>query len=85
VRTSPYAAVRKAVTSVATRYLRQQENIRSIRTGRYADFLVVDGDPLRDPRELRRLNTVYRGGIGYHPEVLLAQVPKPKSTTGQTT
>ncbi|MBV8055024.1 MAG: amidohydrolase family protein [Deltaproteobacteria bacterium] len=71
----------KAVTSVAARYLRQQENIGSITTGRYADFLVVDGDPLRDPRELRRLTTVYRGGVAYKPEALLAQVPK--STIGQ--
>ena len=71
----------KAVTSVAARYLRQQENIGSITAGRYADFLVVDGDPLRDPRELRRLTTVYRGGIAYKPETLLAQVPK--STIGQ--
>ena len=71
----------KAATSVAARYLRQQENIGSITAGRYADFLVVDGDPLRDPRELRRLTTVYRGGIAYKPETLLAQVPK--STIGQ--
>jgi imidazolonepropionase-like amidohydrolase len=66
----------KAVTSVAAWYLRQQENIGSIAAGRYADFLIVDGDPLRDPRELRRLKTVYRGGVAYQPEVLLAQVPK---------
>ncbi len=71
----------KAVTSVAARYLRQQENIGSITAGRYADFLVVDGDPSRDPRELRRLTTVYRGGVAYKPEALLAHVPK--STIGQ--
>ena len=71
----------KAVTSVAARYLRQQENIGSITAGRYADLLMVDGDPLRNPRELRRLTTVYRGGIAYKPELLLAQVPK--STIGQ--
>ena len=71
----------KAVTSVAARYLRQQENIGSIAAGRSADFLVVDGDPLRDPRKLRRLTTVYRGGIAYKPDALLAMVPK--STVGQ--
>jgi imidazolonepropionase-like amidohydrolase len=71
----------KAVTSVAARYLRQQNNIGSIAGGRYADLLVIDGDPLCDPRELRRLTTVYRGGIAYKPEALLAQVPK--STVAQ--
>jgi hypothetical protein len=65
----------KAVTAVAARYLRQQENLGTIAAGRYADFLVVDGDPLRDPRELRRLTTVYRGGVAYQREALLEQVP----------
>jgi imidazolonepropionase-like amidohydrolase len=71
----------KALTSVAARYLRQQEHLGSVVAGRYADFLVVEGDPLRDPRELRRLSTVYRGGIAYQPEALLAQAPK--SNIGQ--
>jgi cytosine/adenosine deaminase-related metal-dependent hydrolase len=66
----------KAVTSVAARYLRQQDNIGSIAPGRYADFLVIDGDPLRDVRELRKLTSVYRGGIAHDPQAILAQVPK---------
>jgi imidazolonepropionase-like amidohydrolase len=66
----------KAVTSVAARYLRQHDNIGSVAPGRYADFLVVDGDPLRDVRELRKLNTVYRGGVAYDPQAILARAPK---------
>jgi imidazolonepropionase-like amidohydrolase len=66
----------KAVTSVAAKYLRQQENIGSIAPGRYADFLVGDGDPLRHTREIRQLTTVYRGGVAHDPQKLLAQVPK---------
>jgi imidazolonepropionase-like amidohydrolase len=66
----------KAVTSVAAKYLRQQDNLGSIAPGRYADFLVVDGDPLRDAREIRKLTTVYRGGAAHEPQKLLAQVPK---------
>lgn len=68
-------AALKAVTSVAARYLRQQDNIGSIAPGRYADFVVVDGDPLRDVRELRKITTVYRGGHAYEPQTLLAGVP----------
>lgn len=69
-------AALKAVTSVAARYLRQHENIGTIAPGRYADLLIVDGDPTRDVRELRKLTTVYRGGVAYDPKALLAQVPK---------
>jgi imidazolonepropionase-like amidohydrolase len=65
----------KAVTSVAARYLRKQDDIGSIAPGHYADLLVVDGDPLRDVRELRKLSTVYRGGVAYEPQKLLATVP----------
>ena len=68
-------AALKAVTSVAARYLRQQDNIGSVAPGRYADLLIVDGDPLNDPRELRKLTSVYRGGSAYDPQALLAQVP----------
>ncbi len=65
----------KAVTSVAARYLRKQDDIGSIAANRYADMLIVDGDPLRDVRELRKLTTVYRGGVAYEPQKLLATVP----------
>lgn len=73
----------KAVTSVAATYLRQQENLGSITPGRYADFLVVDGDPLRDAREIRKLTTVYRGGTAHDPQKLLAQVPKSDAARSQ--
>ena len=69
------AAIR-AVTSVAARYLRQQDNLGSVAPGRYADLLIDDGDPVSDLRELRKLKTVYRGGVAYDPKALLAQVPQ---------
>ena len=65
----------KAVTSVAARYLRQEDNVGSVATGRYADFSILDGDPLRDVRELRSTTTVVRGGVRYNPAELLEQVP----------
>ena len=65
----------KAVTSVAARYLRQQDNVGSVTAGRYADFSILDGDPLRDVRELRSTTTVVRGGVPYNPSELLEQVP----------
>lgn len=65
----------KAVTSVAARYLRKQDDIGSVAPGRYADFSIVDGDPLRDVRDLRKITTVYRGGKAHDPQTLLAGVP----------
>jgi hypothetical protein len=46
------------------------------RIARHADLLIVDGDPISDVRELRKLKTVYRGGVAYDPKALLAQVPQ---------
>ncbi len=66
----------KSVTSVAATYLRRAQDIGAVLPGRYADFLVVDGDPLRDVRELRKLKTVYRGGRGYKPTELKAACPR---------
>jgi imidazolonepropionase-like amidohydrolase len=65
----------KAVTSVAARYLRQQDNVGSVAAGRYADFSILDGDPLRDVRELRSTTAVVRSGVSYNPAELLEQVP----------
>jgi enamidase len=66
----------KAVTATAARYLRQQDNLGTLAPGRYADMLVVDGDPIRDVRDLRKLKTVYRGGVAHDPQALLARVPQ---------
>jgi imidazolonepropionase-like amidohydrolase len=66
----------QAVTSVAARYLRQQDNIGSVAPRCYADFLIIGGDPLRDARELRKLTTVYRGGVAHDPQAILARAPK---------
>ena len=67
----------QAVTSAAARHLRREQDIGSRwQPGRYADFLVIDGDPLRHTRELREVATVYRGGKPHKPEELLALVPQ---------
>ena len=38
--------------------------------------IIVDGDPLRDVRDLRKLTTVYRGGTAYNPQEILARAPR---------
>lgn len=66
----------QSVTAVAARYLRQETNIGSVSPGCYADFIVVDGDPLRDTRELRKAVTVYQGGVAHDPAALLSEVAR---------
>ena len=69
-------AALRAVTSVAAHYLRADKDIGVIAPGRYADFLVLSGDPLKDVKELRTLETTYRGGIAYNPQQLIADAPQ---------
>ena len=68
-------AALRAVTSQAARYLRKEGDIGSIAPGRFADLLVVNGDPLSDVRDLRKLTTVYKGGVQYQPADILAGIP----------
>jgi hypothetical protein len=62
----------KSVTSVPATYLRREADVGAVAPGRYADLLVVDGDPLRDVRTLRNLEAVYLGGVRHNPADLLA-------------
>ncbi|MFZ5653517.1 MAG: amidohydrolase family protein [Pseudomonadota bacterium] len=69
-------AALRAVTHTAAEYLRAERDIGAVAPGRYADFLVLSGDPIRDVRELRSLELVYRGGVAHRPAELLARVPR---------
>lgn len=66
----------RAVTSVAANYLRADQDIGAVAPGRYADFLVLAGDPLNNVKELRTLETTYRGGVAYDPKALIAAAPQ---------
>jgi len=69
-------AALRAVTHTAASYLRAERDLGAVAPGRYADFLVLDGDPIRDVRELRSLEQVWRGGVAYRPAELIARVPR---------
>ena len=69
-------AALRAVTHTAAGYLRAERDLGAVVPGRYADFLVLGGDPIRDVRELRSLEQVYRGGVAHRPEELIARVPR---------
>lgn len=65
----------RAVTSRAALALRKQNDIGAVAPGRYADMLVIDGDPLRDITAMRRVATVFKGGISYDPAAILRELP----------
>jgi imidazolonepropionase-like amidohydrolase len=58
----------QSATGWAAECVGQEKNIGTVTSGKYADFLVVDGDPLKDIGVLRRrdaIKMVMKGGIAY--------------------
>jgi hypothetical protein len=65
----------RAVTSKAAIALRKQEDIGAVAPGRFADLVVVDGDPLDDITRMRRIVSVYKGGVSYDPRAIFKELP----------
>lgn len=60
----PMAAI-KAATINAAELLGEKERLGSIETGKLADIVAVDGDPLSDPRVFGRVVFVMKDGMVY--------------------
>ena len=54
-----------AATRSASDLLGASQHVGSLQKGRYADVVAVDGDPLKDISELRRVKFVMKGGVVY--------------------
>jgi enamidase len=61
-------------TSNGARYLQQDKRIGTIAAGMQADLVVVAGDPSRDISDVRKVETVFRKGVGFDPQKLIASV-----------
>ncbi|CAN5685304.1 amidohydrolase family protein [soil metagenome] len=46
----------------------------SVEVGKRADLVVIAGDPVAEPASIRNVHMVFRDGVGYDPERLLASV-----------
>lgn len=55
----------------------ERTDIGTIEQGKRADFFILNGDLKQDAATIKKVETVFKGGIGYHPELIL------KTTIGQ--
>ncbi|MBI3978674.1 MAG: amidohydrolase family protein [Chloroflexi bacterium] len=65
----------KAATINGARLCRMDDRIGSLVSGKLADLIVVDGDPLADPSTLRWPEAVFKGGVRFTPAQIDAFVP----------
>jgi imidazolonepropionase-like amidohydrolase len=61
---TPMQAIQSATQSAAE-LLGLADAVGTVSNGRYADFVAVDGDPLKDITELERVTFVMKGGVVY--------------------
>jgi imidazolonepropionase-like amidohydrolase len=69
---SPLAAL-QAATVTAADALGQSETLGALEPGKFADIAVLDGDPLADIQNARRVRTVLKAGRAYESATLRAQ------------
>lgn len=70
----PPAAALRTATINAARALGVGDRLGSVEPGRWADLVIVRGDPLADIRATRNVETVVKGGVVYEARALLAAV-----------
>jgi len=70
---SPVDAIR-VMTLNGAAVLGEDHAYGSVEVGKRADLVVIAGDPVADPASIRNVHMVFRDGVGYDPERLLASV-----------
>jgi imidazolonepropionase-like amidohydrolase len=75
---SPLEAIQVATLNGA-RYLGVEDRLGTIEVGKIADLVVVNGDPASNIQDIRKIEIVFKDGIGYDSQKLFASV---KGTVG---
>lgn len=78
----PNAGALRAGTVNAARAMGVDERLGTVEVGKYADLLVVRGDPLEDITDTRKGHVVIRSGRVYDPERLLRSIRGRLGPTG---
>ena len=61
-------------TRNGARYLGLESRIGTIAVGKQADLVVVNGNPAQTIADVRKVDLVFRGGVGFDPKKLIASV-----------
>jgi hypothetical protein len=75
---APLEAIRIATLNGA-RYLGRDKQVGTVAVGKQADLIVVRGDPSSNIRDIENVELVFKDGVGYDPEKLIASA---KGTVG---
>ncbi len=70
---TPVEAISIATLNGA-RYLGRDSRIGSIAAGKQADLVILLGDPASTVGDIRRVETVFKQGVGYDPQKLVDSV-----------
>jgi len=60
----------ESATRINAEILQKADELGTLTTGKLADVIVVDGDPLKDIQAMRKISLVIKGGTLYRPEIL---------------
>lgn len=63
----PEAEVLRMATLGAARTMKRDADLGSIAPGKLADFVLIDGDPLREMGDIRKVALTVKGGVLYDP------------------
>ncbi len=70
---TPLEAIRICTFNAAT-YLGKAAKIGSIAAGKQADLVVIDGNPAANIADIRKVEMVFKQGVGYDPAKLISSV-----------
>jgi len=70
---TPVEAVHIA-TENGAKFLGEDAQIGTIATGKAADLVLIDGNPVANMSDVEKVNTVFKDGIGYDPDRLIDSV-----------
>ncbi len=70
---TPLEAIKISTSNGAT-YLGRADRVGTLAVGKQADLVVIDGNPAADIAAIRHVELVFRQGVGYDPQKLIASV-----------
>ena len=70
---TPLEAIKICTLNGAT-YLGRTKDIGTVAVGKQADLVVIDGNPAANISDIRKVETVFKQGVGYDPAKLIASV-----------